>query len=137
MADTVTTKQQTARTVNLILPHPPATNNLYFTQIVFPKRRGERAYTIRVLSAEARKYKEEVGEIAAGLQPFLGDVWVTFRWYRPRRVGDLDGIFKVILDGLTGYAYQDDKQVARIYADRFECKSHPRVEVEIRPLDLC
>lgn len=123
--------------VNLILPHPPATNNLYFTQIIFPKRRGEKAYTIRVLSEEGRAYKKLVGEIAAGIQPFLGDVWVTFRWFRPRRVGDLDGIFKVILDGLTGYAYQDDGQVARIYSDRFEDKFHPRVEVEIRPLGLC
>lgn len=102
-----------------------------------PKTRGGKHYPLRVLSDEGREYKQTVADIADGTKPFIGDVWVTFRWYRPRRVGDLDGIFKIILDGLKGFAYQDDKQVARIYADRFEDALHPRVEVEITALDLC
>lgn len=125
------------RVISLCLPHPPATNNLYFDQIVFPKQRGRKPYVVRVLSADGRAYKETVAELASGMTPFVGDVWVTFKWYRPRRIGDLDGIFKVILDGLKGYAYNDDVQVARIWAERFDDKSAPRVELEIRPLGLC
>lgn len=102
-----------------------------------PKFRGGKHYPLRVLTDEGREYKATVSEIAEGTQPYIGDVWVTLRWFRPRRVGDLDGIFKIILDGLKGYAYHDDKQVARIYADRFEDPDHPRVEVEIRALGLC
>lgn len=127
-----------ADVISLILPHPPATNNLYFDMVVpprppiYPKHRA-----IRVLSQEGKAYKELVEGIVEGMTPFLGDVWVTFRWYRPRRVGDLDGIFKVILDGMKGGPYLDDKQVARIWADRFEDKFSPRVEVEIKALGLC
>ena len=123
--------------IRLIVPHPPATNNLYFTQILWTKGRDRKPYPMRTMTNEARDYKKLVNELADGLTPFAGDVWVTFKWYRPRRIGDLDGIFKIILDGLTGFAYYDDKQVARIYSDRFEDKDHPRVEVEIRPLGLC
>lgn len=91
---------------------------------------------MRVLSEEGKAYKQHVATVADGMQPFVGDVWITFKWYRPRRIGDLDGIFKVILDGLKGFAYYDDKQVARIWADRFDDKSAPRVEVEITGLSL-
>lgn len=126
-----------AEAINLILPHPPATNNLYFDQIIWPKERGRAPYVKRTLTSEAREYKELVASLAEGITPIVRDVWLTFKWYRPRRVGDLDGIFKIIQDALTGYAYGDDKQVARIHADRFDDAAHPRVELSIRPLGLC
>lgn len=129
---------ETSPVISLILPHPPATNNLYF-DMVLPARppKYPRPRAMRVLSTEGKQYKALVAELVKGVTPFIGDVWVTFRWYRPRRIGDLDGIFKVILDGMSGGPYLDDKQVARIHADRFEDKLCPRVEVEIRALGLC
>lgn len=123
--------------INLVLPHPPAVNNLYFDMVLPPKWPSKKPRAMRVLSEAGKQYKQTVAEIAGGMQPFIGDVWVTFKWYRPRRIGDLDGIFKIILDGLKGHAYYDDKQVARIHADRFDDKSRPRVEVEIQGLGLC
>lgn len=124
-----------SQTVNLILPHPPPLNHLHYIQVVQPKR--GKAYVKRGLTSAGEDYKALVAELCEGLTPFVGDVWVIFRWFRPRRVGDLDGIFKIILDGLTGHAYNDDKQVARIHADRFDDAKKPRVEVEIRALGLC
>lgn len=123
--------------ISLILPYPPATNNLYFTRIIFPKERSRKPYPLRVLTDEGRQYKETVAQIADGLTPFMGDVCVTFKVFRPRRIGDLDGTFKVILDGLKGFAFGDDEQVCEIHAYRFEDKLRPRVEVEIKTLSLC
>lgn len=123
--------------INLVLPSPPGLNSLYYTRIVKSKYPPFQPMPIRGLTTEGQDYKQTVAEIADGMQPFIGDVWVTFKWYRPRRIGDLDGIFKIILDGLKGHAYYDDKQVARIHADRFDDKGAPRVEVEIQGLGLC
>ncbi len=125
-----------SESVSLILPTPPALNNLYFDNVITP-RHGGRPFVRRVLSQAGTDYKQTVADIADGMTPIIGDVWIAFKWYRPRRIGDLDGIFKVILDGLTGYAYADDRQVAHIEADRFDDKLNPRVEIEIRPLGLC
>ncbi|CAN5353872.1 hypothetical protein BH10ACI2_BH10ACI2_00130 [soil metagenome] len=127
----------TEYTVNLILPHPPATNNLYYTRVLPPRWPNTQYRAIRGLTTEGQQYKALIADLSDGITPFVGDVWVVFRWFRPRRAGDLDGIFKIILDGLTGHAYSDDKQVARIHADRFEDAKHPRVELEIKALGLC
>lgn len=121
-----------------VLPNPPAVNNLYFDRIIppnYPER--PRPIVKRVLTDEGREFKETVARFTAGCVPFVGEVWVILKWYRPRRIGDIDGILKIILDGMSGHVYADDKQVARLHVDRFEDAKRPRVEVEIRPLDLC
>lgn len=124
-----------SKTVNLILPPPPALNHLHFTRVVVPK--GRKPFVQRGLTSEGLAYKEKVANIADGMTPFVGDVEVRMRWFRSRRIGDLDGIFKIILDSLTGFAYADDKQVKRIDAERFDDAKRPRVEVEIMALELC
>ncbi|MBK8468163.1 MAG: RusA family crossover junction endodeoxyribonuclease [Chloracidobacterium sp.] len=93
----------------------------------------------RGLTADGIAYKNDVAKEAKrlGIVPFVGDVGVTIKWFRPRRVGDLDGIFKIVLDSLTGFAYHDDKQIKRLRAERFEDKLNPRVEIEIRAMGLC
>jgi Holliday junction resolvase RusA-like endonuclease len=53
------------------------------------------------------------------------------KFYRPRRIGDLDGMFKAVIDGLKGFAFEDDKQIVEIHAHRLDDKWKPRVEVEI------
>ncbi len=121
------------RTISMIFPHPPALNHLYFNQVIGS---GQRAYVKRGMTQAGRDYMELIAEISEGFTPFLGDVEVEFKWYRPRKVGDLDGIFKVILDGMTGHVYIDDKQVKRIVAERFEDPDHPHVKVDVRPLGL-
>lgn len=124
------------KTVRLILPTPPGLNDMYFTRVIVPKS-GRKPFVQRGPGKAAVKYKARVARAAVSLVPIVGDVWLNFRWYRPRRVGDLDGIFKIVMDSLTGYAYADDKQVKRITAERFDDAVRPRVEVEIRAMGLC
>lgn len=119
--------------ITLTLPYPPAVNNLYFTMQTRERK------IIRILTPRGKNFKNEVKKICQveRVTPFMGDVKVDLRVYRPRRIGDLDGTFKIIFDSMKGYAFNDDKQIAEITARRFEDKDDPRVEVEISPLGLC
>ena len=115
------------RIINLTLPYPPSTNNLYRT-LVLPGKPP-----IRVLSGKAKQYKTAVAKIckAERAEPFVGEVAMKILVFRPRRAGDLDGHFKAVIDGLKGFAFLDDKQVSWLFAERFEDKDEPRVEVQI------
>lgn len=125
------------QTVNLILPSPPGVNSLYYTRILPPKWPSTKHRSIRGLTTEGQEYKAAVADVAGGMTPFIGDVSVTLKWYRPRRIGDIDGIIKIILDGMSGHIYNDDKQICRLVIDRFDDKERPRVEVQITALGLC
>lgn len=124
--------------VNLILRTPPTLNHLYVDMVLPPKPpvyMKHRAF--RVLSKEAKAYKEHVAEVAGGGTPFIGKVWVTVKWYRPRQIGDIDAPIKIILDAMSGHVYLDDKQVKRLHVDCLDDKDRPRVEVTIEALGLC
>lgn len=118
--------------IKLTLPFPPYTNNLYFSKMV--KNR-----VIRIPTSQATNFKKQVAKICRFecVQPFVGEVAVSINVYRPRRVGDLDGTFKALFDGLKGWAFEDDKQIVEIHAVRYEDKVNPRVEIEITALGLC
>lgn len=118
--------------IKLTLPYPPAVNNLYLT--VMSKGRP-----IRVPSSRAKQFKSEVTRICrdAMLTPLLGNVRIDINVFRPRRIGDLDGTFKVVFDSIKGFAFADDKQITEIYAKRYDDPKKPRVELEITPLGLC
>ena len=52
-------------------------------------------------------------------------------WVLPTKKPDIDNILKIIMDGLNGVAYHDDKQVVEVtIRKRFD--SEPRVEVYLR-----
>ena len=104
-----------------ILPYPPTLNHLYATV------NGR-----RVLSKAGRDYHDVVERECFHLNRFNeGYVSVTVHAYRPQRRGDLDGIFKVLLDSLTGVVWKDDSQVVELHAFRHEDKNHPRVTVTV------
>jgi Holliday junction resolvase RusA-like endonuclease len=89
---------------------------------------------VRVFSThKAKRYKEVVASALVGCGKIVGPVSVSLRVFRPRKIGDLDNLLKVLLDSLKGYAFEDDKQVVEIQAVRFDDKENPRVEVGIRP----
>lgn len=107
----------------LILPIPPNLNSLYPTG-----HHGKRH-----LSDAGRRYHETAALIAlsAGVRRLDGDVAANLSIYRPRKIGDLDGFFKVVFDAMTGIAYRDDRQISEIHAYRFDDKDNPRAELQI------
>ncbi len=104
------------------LPYPPSANRYW-------RNYGGRM----VVSAEAQAYKMTARAIANGKRPraVVGNVTVHIMVYRPRRKGDLDNCLKVLLDALTGVAYEDDSQIVAIHAYRHEDKHNPRVVVTV------
>ncbi|HXI15228.1 MAG TPA: RusA family crossover junction endodeoxyribonuclease [Chloroflexota bacterium] len=115
-------REMGAKDVNVTLPYPP-TANTYYRHVGYKT----------LISAKGRQYRVQV-ELAClvdGVRPLSGPVALTLRFYRPRRIGDLDNMFKPLLDAMKGYAYADDSQVVELHAYRFENKAWPRVEVTI------
>lgn len=109
----------------LTLPLPPSANNLYVNA------RGGRG---RILSKQGREYKQaaRILALAARLPMLHGDVELHMTVYFPnRRRRDLSNTLKVIEDSLTGIAYGDDCQVARIVLDRAYDNANPRAELEV------
>jgi crossover junction endodeoxyribonuclease RusA len=121
-------KEYGAMSATLVLPYPISANR-YWRSV---PGRGV------LLSAEARRYKEDAGKeaLAAGVRPVDGPVALTVTLYRPAKRGDLDNRLKVLLDALGGgIAYRDDSQVVELHAYRCDDAANPRVEVQVlRPL---
>ena len=46
---------------------------------------------------------------------------------------DIDNLLKAILDGMNGIAYEDDKQIVEIIADKWY-SDNPRTEIELEEL---
>jgi len=109
--------------MNLTLPYPPSLNRMY------------RTFRGRVLiSAEGRDYKKMVADLCmvSRVKPITGPITISVDAYRPQKRGDLDNLFKGLLDSLNGNCFLDDSQIVEIRARRFDDKTNPRVEVEIK-----
>lgn len=115
--------------IRLTLPYPPTGNR------VRTVRRMANGGAALMLTKQARDYREAVrwAALKARARPLEGPVAVSFVAYRPRRVGDLDNLFKASFDSLKGIAWLDDSQVVEIHAFRLDDKAHPRVEVRVTP----
>jgi crossover junction endodeoxyribonuclease RusA len=117
--------KQASGELKLILPYPPSVNNLYATF------RGR-----RVTSAKGRKFKADIAVLAKrqGAKLLDGDLSVTFRVFRPVRRGDLDNRLKISQDALKGICFEDDKQIIEIHAYRFDDKTNPRIEIDLKQI---
>lgn len=73
-----------------------------------------------LLSAEGRKYREDVQAIARGQQPMHGRLRVTIDAFPPdRRRRDVDNLAKAALDALThAGVWGDDSQVDELLVRR-------------------
>lgn len=92
----------------LVLPTPPSVNHKYVSRTF-------------VLTKQYREYKDLVAKICLleSVPKYIGDVEVALNWYRPSKRGDIDGVIKPVLDGLTmGGAWEDDKQVSDLKITR-------------------
>jgi Holliday junction resolvase RusA-like endonuclease len=109
--------------ITITLPYPPTSNHRLL--------RGNRGKL--VLSSEARSYKNTVRLLCAAkrLRPLLGDVVLKINFFRPRRIGDVSNRIKTLEDALSGFAFEDDSQVAELHVARFEDKDNPRAEVSV------
>jgi crossover junction endodeoxyribonuclease RusA len=111
--------------LKLILPYPPSVNNLYAT---FGGR--------RIVSAKGRKFKADIADLARrqGAKMLAGNLSVTFRVFRPKRIGDLDNRLKISQDALKGICFADDKQIIEIHAYRFDDRENPRNEIDVKEI---
>ncbi len=111
--------------LKLILPYPPSVNNLYAT---FGGR--------RITSAKGRKFKADIAVLAKqqGAKLLAGDLAITFRVFRPKKIGDLDNRLKISQDALEGICFLDDRQIIEIHAYRFDDRENPRIEIDIKQI---
>jgi crossover junction endodeoxyribonuclease RusA len=117
--------------VEVSLPYPPS-NNEYKRHYCTVDNR----HKIGVYHREpAKQFLRDVAAIFEGAgEPLSGLVSVFIHVYRPRRLGDIDNVLKVLLDALQGKAYVNDSQIVELSIRRFEDKVNPRVEVKVIPV---
>ncbi len=111
--------------IKLILPYPPSVNHLYATF------RGR-----RITSAKGRKFKSDIAVLARqqGARILNGDLMITFRVFRPKKIGDLDNRLKISQDALKGICFADDRQIIEIHAFRFDDRANPRIEIDLKEI---
>lgn len=124
--------------INLTLPYPPSANRYWVTFAYLSKnpRNFGKPMANTVPSTEAKEYKMIVREhcVKNKVRRLRGDLEFRIKLFRPKRIGDLDNRLKVLIDSLRELAYEDDDQITRIVAERYDDKFSPRVEVEIHVL---
>lgn len=139
-------------TVTLNLPYPISANRYWATRVVTPK--GGRPMAMTYVTPDAKQYKADVQRLAraAGVAaPIKGRIKMEIWLYpnrpqdwatRQRKLGptwddgvmsiDLDNANKVLLDALKDVAFDDDKFVRKLLAQRMEPDEHgARVMVRI------
>lgn len=142
----------------LTLPYPVSANRYWGTRVIKLKATGKWA-AMTYVTPEAHDYRADVARIVhdAGIRaPLSGRIAVAVRLFphrpldfrtRQRKLGDawddtvqsidLDNANKVLLDALKGIAFDDDKWVRRLQAERMEPDEHgARVIVAIEQLEL-
>lgn len=150
------TDDQSVGWVSLTLGYPPSANRYWAVRGYYDK--ATKAWrTMTYTTAEAMTYKESVAWAAkaAGIRtPFAGRVELAYRLYparpqdyvtRQRKEGatwddtvrciDLGNAEKVVSDALNGIAWEDDRWLRKIVAERMEPDEHgARLVVWIRPI---
>jgi crossover junction endodeoxyribonuclease RusA len=132
--------------LTVTLPYPVSANRYWRVRVV-------KGVPMNYVSSEAKAYKEQVAWIlrSAGVRaPLVGRIAVDYTLYpkrpqdwqrRAKKLGDawhddvmcldLDNAQKVLLDALKGIAFDDDKWVRRITAERAEPDGEARIVVRI------
>ncbi len=88
----------------------------------------------RFTRPETRMYQASVRAHAysARVKPIDGPVRVACIFHREsHQPCDLDNLLKTILDALQGIAYENDRQVVSVSAEKFVDRKHPRAFVEV------
>lgn len=140
--------------VTLHLDYPPSANVYWRHRVMNASSKGGRPMATTFLSADAKKFKADVlsrARAAGIIAPITGRIKVEVWLYphrpkdyatRIRKLGehwddtvqciDLDNANKVLLDALKNVAFEDDKFVRQLLAQRMEPDEHgSRVTVRI------
>jgi Holliday junction resolvase RusA-like endonuclease len=112
---------------SFVVPFPPSLNQAYPTN-----RQGR-----RFLSTRGQEFKKAATEAITKQRVgyFTGNLIVTLKLYRPRKIGDIDNFSKLIFDVCKGLVFDDDKQIVELRIKRYDDKNNPRVEVEITQIN--
>jgi len=90
--------------------------------------KGGKLYTTQKTKAYEELVHAKAREVMR--EPLRGDVRVDIKIYAKNLRGDIDNIAKTILDGMTGVAYLNDRQVKVLYVEVIE-SMFERVEVDL------
>lgn len=105
--------------LTLRLPEPPSANRWW-----------RNVNGRMVTSKAAREYKDRVAIMCAVklLHPIAAptNVHLTVGWFRSRKAGDLDKRLGVLLDSLQGSLYENDAQITKILATRYDVTDERR-----------
>lgn len=118
--------------VHFTVPGRPVPKHRHRTTLIGGK-------VISYTPRKVREFEQSVGWAAkaAGVPMLEGPLAVEIHCYVSPRgpIPDADNLAKSVLDGLTGVAWQDDRQVVDVRAVRHEArgKHEERTEVWIRP----
>lgn len=99
-------------------------------------RMTQRGKYVKPQAQRYLQYKEMVGWVGRHeiKEPLQGDIAVSMRFFlHGGQTPDIDNLIKAILDGLNKVAWNDDKQVTKVTAERgyAENKNYECVEIGI------
>lgn len=84
---------------------------------------------------EAYQWEAQAQAAKAGFKPLAGDLAVSIRFFLcTHRKRDLDNMNKLVLDALTGIAWEDDSQIADLRLTRAYDRASPRIEITVSTL---
>lgn len=122
-------------------PQPKERPKVYNGHGITPTK--TRQYEARLAAEWVRKYPTSVAEpVSVNLVFYLPTPtsWSKKKKelaergiIRPTSRPDVDNLVKIILDGLNGVAFLDDKQVVELYASKWYSEN-PRTEVKVTEL---
>src|SRR3978361_516293 len=94
-------------------------------------------FSTTYMTAEGKALKEQYQWEARSPwkgKPLEGDIEVSITLYfGTKRRADLDNFNKLSMDALTGIAYLDDSQIAKLTIERGYDKARPKIEIGLTP----
>lgn len=117
------------RRLQISLPYPPSTNEWLRPGLI-------NGHPRLLVTEKAKAYKAGVARTLVGRTPLEGPLVISkLHAYPPSNSFDLDNVFKVLLDALTGRGWVDDRQIKRITnVEMFRADRNPRVELLVEQL---
>lgn len=113
----------------VLLGQPLSTNHIYKSHCKFGRPNVYMSAEGKALSASYKyQIKSQLG-IRTPLDQPLGIVVVLY--FGDKRKRDIDNHSKILLDSMSGLAYEDDSQIQTLVVAKQYDKKNPRIEIDI------